>query len=218
MAPDYEYKTLGGANLKLTPNYEVPTAPKLENYEDTVWKPAKSSPPSVSNKSFEKWPDIVTAEDFQVQALEREILRAQEKHLAQRLEIMERLIQPRAFDKVGDTKYDTRQFEYLCFPYKIRDPNYPADYHSLYIQKDKVMQREHQLAEFYRRLEHHPYIYALGGVQEHAEKDFKESAAYPVVLQEAVTLMHIRQKKRESEKLGRQPEGEGWTPSASNLK
>jgi len=170
----------GRPQYRFAPNYEVPTAP---NYE-TAAPPtapkleATPTPAKVSAKSFDKWPEIVTPEDFQVQALEREILNAQEQHLDQRLELMERLIQPRAFDTLGEFKYDTRKFEYMCYPYEVRDPNYTMEYRPLYIQKDKVMQREHQLAEFHRRLEHHPLIYSMAGVRQHAEKDFISSANF----------------------------------------
>jgi len=157
-----------------TPNYAVPSAPKLE--QDFQFAP-RSSPAPLSGKSFEQWPETVTAEDFQVQALERESLRTQERHLARRLQILEKLICPRTIDEPDVPGYDNyRKFEKLCYPEAVRDPNYVNDYHTFYVQKDKVLGREHQLAEFYRRLEHHPIIYTLGGVKEIAEKDFVEAA------------------------------------------
>lgn len=128
-------------------------------------------------RSFGKWPEVVTSEDFQVQALERELLREQEKHLEHRLVMMEKLIRPRPVDDQGHWIEDAdQQFPYAFFPNEVKDPNYSHAYHSFYIQKDKVPAREHQLAEFYRRLDHHPIIYSLAGIKEIARQDFIESA------------------------------------------
>jgi len=168
--------TMGPVSM---PNYAVPTAPQLPPSTEPL---SSRQGPAGGGKSFEKWPEAVTSEDFQIQALEREALRLQEKHLEQRLRMMEKLIRPRPIDDQANWKYTgDRKFSKLCFPHEVGDPNYDntftrSDRHTFYIQKDKVFGREHQLAEFYRRLEKHPIIYSLAGIRGVAKQDFIEAA------------------------------------------